>query len=96
MTNILNTLNQPNTNVWPARNLTKGQGNKNVQIDYIPQTLYKYSFHDAIKAAEQRRVQIDRDVYKRKIKKKKKDKTFPIILCLVSAAFIFLQKKVIK
>ena len=96
MTNIFKTLNQPNTNVLPARKLTKGQGNKNVQIDYVPQPLYKYSFHDAIKTAEQRREQIDKDVYQSRIKKRKKDKTFPIILGLVTGAFIFLQKKVIK
>lgn len=95
MTNILNTLNSTNTNVLPARKLTK-QDKKNVQIDYIPQPLYKYSLDKALKEVEQKRLIIEEETYKNRTKNKKKKNTFPFILGLVTATFIFLQKKVMK
>ena len=85
-----------NTNVIPARKLTKKQDNKNLQIDYVPQGLYKYSFHDSLKEREQKRIQIEKDVYKNRKKKKKINKTFPFILALVTTTFFLLNKKINK
>lgn len=96
MTNILNTLKTPNTNVIPARKLTKQQAKRNIQVDHIPQKLYRYSLNDAIKEREQRRVQIEKDVYKNTKRKKKRDKRFPFILGLVVASFVLIKKKIIK
>jgi hypothetical protein len=95
MTNILNTLKTPNTNVLPARKLTK-EGKRNIQVNHIPQQMYRYSINDALKAREQQRLQIEKDIYKNRIKKRKKDKTFPLILGLVCATFLLLKKKFIK
>ena len=95
MSNILNTLNTQNTNVIPARKLTKGSTKGNFVIDTPPPPLYKYSLYDILEERKRNNFQIRDEVIKKMNKKdKKRDYGFLAILSGITALAVFFHKKI--
>lgn len=97
MTNILNALNTTNTNVIPARNLTKYKNSRNSKDTYITQSTYKYSIYDTLKEIEAEKLQFQKDlVTKEKREVRKKRFSIIALLSTLTALTVLIDKKLRK